>query len=164
MIFVCWRTHVACCARRLIILIFIKCTGLTAMFRCLEKLIMILPDNIIMLVSKNNLMLKEMLLMLIRFIGVSNETPYGVMKFLQAAENNSAYPRMLSVQVDICCFDKTGTMISDDMFSGVGGLSDDIDLEMDTKKVPTRTLEILGSCHALVFVDNKLDIDSALIT
>ncbi|KAJ9543450.1 hypothetical protein OSB04_023157 [Centaurea solstitialis] len=34
----------------------------------------------------------------IRFIGVSNETPYGVMKFLQAAENNSAYPRIASVQ------------------------------------------------------------------
>ncbi|KAI7732688.1 hypothetical protein M8C21_013076, partial [Ambrosia artemisiifolia] len=72
MIFVCWRTHVACCALRLIILIFIKCTGLTAMFRCLEKLIMILPDNIIMLVSKNNLMLKEMLLMLVRSVFLSS--------------------------------------------------------------------------------------------
>ncbi|PWA89789.1 aldo-keto reductase [Artemisia annua] len=34
----------------------------------------------------------------IRFIGVSNETPYGVMKFLQAAEKNPAYPRIVSVQ------------------------------------------------------------------
>ncbi|XP_021993361.1 protein tas isoform X1 [Helianthus annuus] len=34
----------------------------------------------------------------IRFIGVSNETPYGVMKFLQAAEKNPAYPRIISVQ------------------------------------------------------------------
>ncbi|KAD3336619.1 hypothetical protein R6Q59_028302 [Mikania micrantha] len=34
----------------------------------------------------------------IRFVGVSNETPYGVMKFLQAAENNPAYPRIISVQ------------------------------------------------------------------
>ncbi|KAI3669992.1 hypothetical protein L6452_41545 [Arctium lappa] len=60
-------------------------------------------------------------------------------------------------KVDICCFDKTGTLTSDDMeFSGVGGLSDNIDLETDTKKVPIRTLEILASCHALVFVDNKL--------
>nr|GFD14247.1 probable manganese-transporting ATPase PDR2 [Tanacetum cinerariifolium] len=41
-------------------------------------------------------------------------------------------------KVDICCFDKTGTLTSDDMeFSGVGGLSDDIQLETDTKKVPT---------------------------
>nr|XP_043614815.1 probable manganese-transporting ATPase PDR2 [Erigeron canadensis]XP_043614816.1 probable manganese-transporting ATPase PDR2 [Erigeron canadensis] len=60
-------------------------------------------------------------------------------------------------KVDICCFDKTGTLTSDDMeFSGVGGLNDNIDLETDTNKVPTRTLEILASCHALVFVDNKL--------
>ncbi|XP_076915651.1 putative manganese-transporting ATPase PDR2 isoform X2 [Bidens hawaiensis] len=60
-------------------------------------------------------------------------------------------------KVDICCFDKTGTLTSDDMeFSGVGGLSDDVELETDTKKVPDRTLEILASCHALVFVDNKL--------
>ncbi|KAD3336635.1 hypothetical protein E3N88_32154 [Mikania micrantha] len=34
----------------------------------------------------------------IRFVGVSNETPYGVMKFIQAAENNPAYPRIISVQ------------------------------------------------------------------
>ncbi|KAJ0789582.1 putative D-xylose reductase [Helianthus annuus] len=34
----------------------------------------------------------------IRFIGVSNETPYGVMKFLQAAEKNPAYSRIISVQ------------------------------------------------------------------
>ncbi|KAI3500757.1 hypothetical protein L1887_36582 [Cichorium endivia] len=60
-------------------------------------------------------------------------------------------------KVDICCFDKTGTLTSDDMeFSGVGGLSNDIDLETDNKKIPSRTLEILASCHALVFVDNKL--------
>lgn len=36
--------------------------------------------------------------MLVRYIGVSNETPYGVMKFLQAAESNPAYPRITSVQ------------------------------------------------------------------
>ncbi|GFQ04580.1 probable manganese-transporting ATPase pdr2 [Phtheirospermum japonicum] len=60
-------------------------------------------------------------------------------------------------KVDICCFDKTGTLTSDDMeFSGVGGLTDDEDLETEVSKVPDRTLEILASCHALVFVDNKL--------
>ncbi|GJT57335.1 aldo-keto reductase, partial [Tanacetum coccineum] len=32
----------------------------------------------------------------IRLIGVSNETPYEVMKFLQAAEKNPAYPRILT--------------------------------------------------------------------
>lgn len=60
-------------------------------------------------------------------------------------------------KVDICCFDKTGTLTSDDMeFCGVAGLGDNIDLETDMTKVPSRTVEILASCHALVFVDNKL--------
>ncbi|KAL3835729.1 hypothetical protein ACJIZ3_010465 [Penstemon smallii] len=60
-------------------------------------------------------------------------------------------------KVDICCFDKTGTLTSDDMeFSGVGGLTDNENLETEMSKVPDRTLEILASCHALVFMDNKL--------
>ncbi|XP_058204028.1 probable manganese-transporting ATPase PDR2 [Rhododendron vialii] len=60
-------------------------------------------------------------------------------------------------KVDICCFDKTGTLTSDDMeFSGVVGLTDNMELETDMSKVPVRTMEILASCHALVFVDNKL--------
>ncbi|XP_022965544.1 probable manganese-transporting ATPase PDR2 [Cucurbita maxima] len=60
-------------------------------------------------------------------------------------------------KVDICCFDKTGTLTSDDMeFQGVVGLSDKEDLETDMTSVPLRTVEILASCHALVFVDNKL--------
>ncbi|CAN0914021.1 Probable manganese-transporting ATPase PDR2 [Linum grandiflorum] len=60
-------------------------------------------------------------------------------------------------KVDICCFDKTGTLTSDDMeFRGVVGLDDSTDLESDMTKVPSRTVEILAACHALVFVDNKL--------
>ncbi|KAI4326187.1 hypothetical protein MLD38_031525 [Melastoma candidum] len=60
-------------------------------------------------------------------------------------------------KVDICCFDKTGTLTSDDMeFRGVVGLSGSMDLESDMSNVRDRTLEILASCHALVFVDNKL--------
>ncbi|KAF5751762.1 putative cation-transporting ATPase [Tripterygium wilfordii] len=60
-------------------------------------------------------------------------------------------------KVDICCFDKTGTLTSDDMeFSGVVGLSGSFALESDVTKLPARTLEILASCHALVFLDNKL--------
>ncbi|MBA0699301.1 hypothetical protein Goari_000949, partial [Gossypium aridum] len=60
-------------------------------------------------------------------------------------------------KVDICCFDKTGTLTSDDMeFSGVVGLNDSSELDSDMTKVPSRTVEILASCHALVFVDNKL--------
>ncbi|MBA0769598.1 hypothetical protein Gotri_018310, partial [Gossypium trilobum] len=34
----------------------------------------------------------------IRYIGLSNETPYGVMKFLHFAENNVRYPKIISVQ------------------------------------------------------------------
>ncbi|PRQ20192.1 putative calcium-transporting ATPase [Rosa chinensis] len=60
-------------------------------------------------------------------------------------------------KVDICCFDKTGTLTSDDMeFCGVVGLAGSTDLETDMTKVDGHTLEILASCHALVFVDNKL--------
>uniref|UniRef100_A0A6N2LVQ1 Cation-transporting ATPase n=2 Tax=Salix viminalis TaxID=40686 RepID=A0A6N2LVQ1_SALVM len=60
-------------------------------------------------------------------------------------------------KVDICCFDKTGTLTSDDMeFCGVVGHSESTDLETDMTKVPVCTAEILASCHALVFVDNKL--------
>lgn len=37
-----------------------------------------------------------------------------------------------------------------------------MDLETDMTKVPAHTLEILASCHALVFVENKLVIMSYL--
>ncbi|KAM6579075.1 hypothetical protein CsatB_030912 [Cannabis sativa] len=60
-------------------------------------------------------------------------------------------------KVDICCFDKTGTLTSDDMeFCGVVGLNSSMELESDATKLPPRTVEIMASCHALVFVDNKL--------
>ncbi|KAL6610003.1 hypothetical protein ACP70R_039972 [Stipagrostis hirtigluma subsp. patula] len=60
-------------------------------------------------------------------------------------------------KVDICCFDKTGTLTSDDMeFQGVVTLEGDEELISDANKVPLRTQEVLSSCHALVFVDNKL--------
>ncbi|GMH17830.1 hypothetical protein Nepgr_019671 [Nepenthes gracilis] len=60
-------------------------------------------------------------------------------------------------KVDICCFDKTGTLTSDDMeFCGVVGATESMELETDMKRVPPRSLEILASCHALVFVVNKL--------
>ncbi|XP_068658397.1 probable manganese-transporting ATPase PDR2 [Aristolochia californica] len=60
-------------------------------------------------------------------------------------------------KVDICCFDKTGTLTSDDMeFQGVVGLSENENLETDMAKVPSRTVQVLAACHALVFVDNKL--------
>ncbi|KAI3818940.1 hypothetical protein L1987_12762 [Smallanthus sonchifolius] len=67
------------------------------------------------------------------------------------------FSHIIILQEDICTFGKTGTLTSADMeFSRVGGLSDDIDLETNTKKIPTCTLENLPSCHAPVFVDHKL--------
>ncbi|KAJ0981077.1 hypothetical protein J5N97_009332 [Dioscorea zingiberensis] len=60
-------------------------------------------------------------------------------------------------KVDICCFDKTGTLTSDDMeFRGVVDLTNNADLESDMNKLPVRSVEVLASCHALVFVENKL--------
>ncbi|KAL5979329.1 putative manganese-transporting ATPase pdr2 [Asimina triloba] len=41
-------------------------------------------------------------------------------------------------------------------FRGVGGLNDGLSLESDMASVPVQTVQILASCHALVFVDNKL--------
>ncbi|XP_039127115.1 probable manganese-transporting ATPase PDR2 isoform X2 [Dioscorea cayenensis subsp. rotundata] len=60
-------------------------------------------------------------------------------------------------KVDICCFDKTGTLTSDDMeFRGIVDLSKNADLQSDMSTLPARTVEVLASCHALVFVENKL--------
>lgn len=60
-------------------------------------------------------------------------------------------------KVDICCFDKTGTLTSDDMeFCGVVGSAESEKLESDMTKMDGRAVEILASCHALVYVDNKL--------
>lgn len=43
-------------------------------------------------------MLLEGLLMPIRYVGLSNETPYGVMKFLQLAKDVGHYRNIVSVQ------------------------------------------------------------------
>lgn len=37
--------------------------------------------------------------MQIRYVGLSNETPYGVMKFIQVAEKFACYPKIVSLQV-----------------------------------------------------------------
>ncbi|PWZ36556.1 putative manganese-transporting ATPase PDR2 [Zea mays] len=71
--------------------------------------------------------------------------------------------RALFDQVDICCFDKIGTLTSDDMeFQGIVTSEGD-DLISDANKLPLRTQEVLSSCHALVFVDNKLEIISHVV-
>ncbi|KAL3700999.1 hypothetical protein R1sor_019021 [Riccia sorocarpa] len=60
-------------------------------------------------------------------------------------------------KVDVCCFDKTGTLTSDDMeFRGVVALNETTDLIADSTKFSSPTVQTLASCHALVFVDNKL--------
>lgn len=41
-------------------------------------------------------------------------------------------------------------------FQGVVTLEGEEELVSDANKVPLRTQEVLSSCHALVFVDNKL--------
>ncbi|XP_044491904.1 protein tas-like isoform X5 [Mangifera indica] len=87
-----WREH------KWITLIFIKFIGLIDTFQCLEKLSTIQPNSILQLVSKNSLMPLAKLLMLIRYIGLSNETPYGVMTFLRVAEKVPQYPKILTVQ------------------------------------------------------------------
>ncbi|PWA39266.1 sucrose synthase 7 [Artemisia annua] len=53
---------------------------------------------------------------------------------------------------------ETWKAYGDMMFSRVGGLSN------DTKTIPTCSLEILASCHSLVFVDNKLGEDVEWVT
>nr|KJB42020.1 hypothetical protein B456_007G132600 [Gossypium raimondii] len=80
--------------------VILKCFTVVspAMFPCLEKPSMIQSDNSHLSQLRSNLMLLAELLMLIRYIGLSNETPYGVMKFLQFAENNVRYPKIISVQ------------------------------------------------------------------
>jgi hypothetical protein len=41
-------------------------------------------------------------------------------------------------------------------FQGIVTLEGDDELISDANKLPLRTQEVLSSCHALVFVDNKL--------
>ncbi|CAL8989735.1 unnamed protein product [Prunus brigantina] len=41
-------------------------------------------------------MLLEELFILIKYVGLSNETPYGVMKFVQVAERSTRHPKIVS--------------------------------------------------------------------
>lgn len=59
---------------------------------------MIPLEVFLQLVLRNNLLLYKKLLMLIRYVGLSNETPYGLMKFLHVAECSSTRVRILSLQ------------------------------------------------------------------
>ncbi|KAI3807756.1 hypothetical protein L1987_23690 [Smallanthus sonchifolius] len=57
------------------------------------------------------------------------------LKCLMSFSFYHVFSHIIILQVDICSFGKTGTLASADMDSSrVGGLSDDIDLETNTKK------------------------------
>jgi len=68
----------------------------------------------------------------------------------------------LAGRIDVCCFDKTGTLTAEDLvFEGLTGLGDDLGKADATKlvrctsdEVPKTTLDVMGSTHALVRLDN----------
>lgn len=68
----------------------------------------------------------------------------------------------LAGRIDVCCFDKTGTLTAEDLvFEGLAGLGDDFSNEEASKlvkcssdEVPETTLDVMGSTHALVRLDN----------
>ncbi|GME82764.1 unnamed protein product [Ambrosiozyma monospora] len=60
-------------------------------------------------------------------------------------------------RIDVCCFDKTGTLTGEDLrFEGLAGFNDDIKTlsKCSENNVPLVTLDILGSAHALVKLDD----------
>lgn len=64
----------------------------------------------------------------------------------------------LAGRIDVCCFDKTGTLTAEDLvFEGLAGFGKDpadIHHLSKTSEVPAVTSHILGSCHALVKLDD----------
>ncbi|VEU23311.1 DEKNAAC104436 [Brettanomyces naardenensis] len=64
----------------------------------------------------------------------------------------------LAGRIDVCCFDKTGTLTAEDlMFEGLAGFKkDDIShlSGCSSPEVPSVTLDVMGSTHALVRLDS----------
>ncbi|KAG7928614.1 hypothetical protein KL925_000795 [Ogataea polymorpha] len=64
----------------------------------------------------------------------------------------------LAGRIDVCCFDKTGTLTAEDLnFEGLAGFdSSDIRrlFKPEDPDVPSVTLDVLGSAHALVRLDD----------
>ncbi|XAR58495.1 hypothetical protein NMG60_11013912 [Bertholletia excelsa] len=97
----CCLGNEACPACKLITLIFIKFTGLIGFYVPMFGETEYNPAR-----QYDSVDIEEQLVALgravdagkIRYIGLSNETPYGVMKFLQVAEFGLGYPRIVSVQ------------------------------------------------------------------
>ncbi|ODV86799.1 hypothetical protein CANARDRAFT_27188 [[Candida] arabinofermentans NRRL YB-2248] len=61
-------------------------------------------------------------------------------------------------RIDVCCFDKTGTLTGEDlMFEGLAGFKNDDIRHLskpNSNEVPDITLNVLGSVHALVKLDD----------
>ena len=59
-------------------------------------------------------------------------------------------------KVDVCCFDKTGTLTSDNLVvEGVAGVDGNRGIQ-PVKDLPLNTVRVLGCCHSLTYVDDKL--------
>ena len=61
-------------------------------------------------------------------------------------------------RIDVCCFDKTGTLTAEDLFfEGLAGFNKEdttVLSKCDSAEVPDVTIELLGSVHALVRLDD----------
>lgn len=61
-------------------------------------------------------------------------------------------------RVDVCCFDKTGTLTAEDLFfeglAGFNAADQTVLLKTDSPGVPSVTVDLLGSVHALVRLDD----------
>lgn len=61
-------------------------------------------------------------------------------------------------RIDVCCFDKTGTLTAEDLFfeglAGFGSKDRNVLLKCESPDVPEITIDLLGSVHALVRLDD----------
>jgi cation-transporting ATPase 13A1 len=64
----------------------------------------------------------------------------------------------LAGKLDVCCFDKTGTLTGENLVvKGVAGISDDHEAVLsDIENIPTNTHMVIGTCHSLFKVGDKV--------
>ncbi|CAN6693859.1 unnamed protein product [Malus baccata var. baccata] len=68
------------------------------MFPYLGKQNMIQRGSFVQFLWRDNWILLRELLIRARYVGLSNETPHGVMKFVQVAERSTCRPKIVSLQ------------------------------------------------------------------